>query len=1059
MDITKSENKITASKLFNGETVNYALGFFAASFIFIIIKQFCKIAFGISAQVSVAISFAVAAVILFFYEKKYVFNHNSHSKAKYQLILTLIRCGVDIGFFKLCQFIFGSVLHTKAALYYSICAVLLLFFNYYFDRLLVFDCRSNPLNNYRGRVFKLYYNNRYVLFSMLLALLCICFVYIVYTVFPFGENTVLRMDLYHQYGPMYCELYDRVVNHQSFLYSWVSGGGTSFLGNYFNYLASPFSFIILLFERKEMPFAITTMVLVKALLSAATFTYYLKASQKSHTFASASFGVLYAFSGYFLAYYWNIMWLDGMFLFPLIMLGIEKIIKDKKPVLYISTLTLLLYSSYYIGFMVCIFAIIYFLAYYAMTANPAPAASAAPLPAAPQDTNEKKKKITFSIKPITNFISGNRFLRTGAVFAYSSVLCGLLCAVSLIPVYMILQNSSATSDTMPSAMESYFDIINLITSHLAGLTTTIRSSGDDVLPNIYCGILPVLLLPLYIMNKDIRIKEKVVNVLLIIFFVFSFDNNIANYIWHANHFPNDLPYRFSFMYSFIILVIAYKALRHIKALQHRDIAVSGFLWVFLALFYQKFPTEKINEYTIYVTLGAVMIWTAVLFLIKKGHLSKLILGVTVAAIVFCEVITADTASYVMMREMSEYMAKYDTYQETINHVEKTDKSFYRQELCELDTRMDPCLYGYNGISVFSSMAYEKYSGLQYSLGMFGNRINSYSYNTQTPVYNMMYSMKYLTKTDDQISPSDDFYSSFYAAKDGKTEVFRNEYFLPIAFETPNDLKDWDTAEGDPFDVQEDFIDKAAGVSGAFIPCEYISSNTMGCTCEDITENGMYSFSKDGDNDSGIINVTIEAATDSNLYVYISSSEIDNVNYFWNDEEDTTDQYIDEPYIMDLGKHKKGDEIRIELSLAGMETDSSSVEIYAYSINKDVFTSAYDMLKAGALDITSYSDTCIEGTVNAGYDGYLYTSIPYDEGWSVYIDGEKVKTFELGECMLATTVKHGKHTVKYKYMPKGFNYGLIITSATWLCIIVYGVYRVLVEKGKKRREQNNNTVDF
>ena len=1039
MDLTKSDNKIFANKVLNGETINYGICFFAVSFIFVILKQFCKITFGLNATIAVTVSFVIAAVFLFLLEKKFVFNRKVNTSFKFQALLNVIRIAVDVGFYKLCDFIFGDILHSTDAMVCFVSAIIIAVFNYYFDRLIVFDCRSDKANNYRGRAYKLFFDNRFVIVSVILALLCLCFTYIVLHSFPFGKITVMRMDLYHQYGPLYCELFDRVTQHKGFIYSWTSGGGTSFLGNYFNYLSSPLSFIILLFDRDEMPYAITTMVLIKGVLSAGTFTYYLKASQKSHCYASAAFGVFYAFSAYFLAYYWNIMWIDGMILFPLIILGIEKIIDNQKPLLYVATLTLLLYSTYYIGFMTCIFAAVYFIAYFVITADP----TGTPMPAHTVPKNKEGKKVVFSLEPLKR----NRFITRGFTFAGASLFAGMLCAVSLIPVYFILQSSSATSDQWPSSTETYFDLINLITSHLAGLTTTIRSSGDDVLPNIYCGILPALLLPLYIMNSKIRIKEKIVYVLMIIFFVFSFNNNYANFIWHALHFPNDLPYRFSFMYSFIIVVIAYKTLKHIKALQYRDIALVGMFWVILTLFYQKFPTEKFTGFTIYVTLGLIMVWTAVLLVIRKGNLSKIILGITIVAITFCEVIIADTASYSMTHENSEYMENYAAYHDTVEQVENNDKDFFRQELCYLDTRMDPCLYGYNGISVFSSMAYEKYSGLQYSLGMFGNRINSYTYNTQTPVYNMMYNIKYLTHKSTGVVPSDDFYSQYYSGKDGQTDVYKNKYYMPIAFVTSNEIGKWNCEEGNPFDVQEDFIDRAAGVSNVFVPCKYVKTETYNCDCEDITENGVFSFSKSGDSDSGTIDVTLKAATDSNLYIYISSSGIDNVNYFWNNDEDTIDQYIDEPYIMDLGKHKTGDEVRVELSLAGMESDSSIVDIYAYSIDKDVFESAYDVLKNGRMTVNEYSDTYIKGTVNCGFNGYLYTSIPYDEGWSVYIDGERVKTFEIGDSMLATTVKPGKHTVEYKFTPKGLKYGIVITTAAWLCILVWGVYRVLSRKSQ------------
>jgi uncharacterized membrane protein YfhO len=562
-------------------------------------------------------------------------------------------------------------------------------------------------------------------------------------------------------------------------------------------------------------------------------------------------------------------------------------------------------------------------------------------------------------------------------------------------------------------------------------------------------MLSVILLPLFIANKDIKLREKSIYVLILIFFAFSFDNNVANYIWHAFHFPNDLPYRFSFIYCFIVLVIAFKEFMHIKSTSYKDIAMVGMLWLLVIMLYQKFPTNKISSFSIYASIAFVILWTGVLLFIKKGYASKFVLGVTVIAITFCEIIVTHPNSYVFTQDQENYVADYDSYEEAIDYTYNNDKSFYRTELCYLNTRMDPCLYGYNGMSTFSSMAYENYSGSQYSLGMFGNRINSYTYNTQTPVYNMMFAVKYLMQTDTSIEPSTDYYSEFYQTEDEKTTVFENNYSLPIAFVTSSDIKEWDNEEGNPFNVQEDLIDKACGVSNVFLPVEYTSTFGDEVDCEEVSENGYYSFNKiDESSSTGTIDVTIKTVNDSNLYVYITSPEIENVNYYWNDEEDSKYQNISEPYIMDLGKHKEGEEINITLDCSNIDASNSSFEIYAYNIDKEVFESAYEMLELGAMKISSYSDTKIEGTIDAGYDGVLYTSIPYDEGWSVYIDGEKVNTYSIGDCQLVTDITQGEHTVTLKYSPKGLKYGLLITALGWLSVIALFIF-------KKRKPKSDN----
>ncbi|MFR5876474.1 MAG: YfhO family protein [Eubacterium sp.] len=1036
MDITLNNKKLFTNKFLNGETVNYAGFYGIVTILFLALKQLMKTQIGISAPVSMGIAFVISAAVLFLFEKRFVFNHKSNSKTVKQVILYVFRCIIDFGFYQICKFIFGDILSLGAAFVCLVSWLIFLFFNYYFDRLLVFDCLSNPLNNRNGKIYKMFFYNRFVFLSSVIAIVCIAFIFAVFKLFPFGDTTVMRMDLYHQYGPLFVEFFDRIAEHKSFIYSWESGGGSSFLGNYFNYLSSPVSFLIFLFDRKDISYAITTLVIAKAALSAGTFTYFIKKSLGRHSYVSAVFGVFYAFCGYFLAYYWNIMWLDGMILLPLITLGIENIINKGKPILYVSALTLLFFSSYYMAYMVCIFSILYFILYFFIN-------NGFDAKADPNLVITKR----YSIKKVTN----NKFINRGLNFALSSVLAAALCACTLIPVYFILQACSATSDSFPSTFESYFDLLNLISSHLDGLETTIRSSGDDVLPNISCGMLAVILVPLYIANKDIRLKEKALYVLLLLFFAFSFDNNCMNFIWHAFHFPNDLPYRFSFMYCFIILIIAFKELMHFKATSYKDIAMVGMLWLLIIVLYEKFPTNKIDSFTIYVSIAFVIIWTGVLLFIKKGHAGKFILGITIVAITFCEVIVAQPSSYVFTQEQKDYVADYDSYTDAINYTYENDNDFYRTELCYLNTRMDPCLYGYNGMSTFSSMAYEEYSQNQYSLGMFGNRINSYTYNTQTPVYNMMFAVKYLMQNDASLEPSIDFYTQVYKTEDEKTAVFKNDYYLPIAFTASSDISEWDNEEGNPFEVQEDFIDRAAGVSNVFIPAEFVSTDGDGVDCEEVTDNGMYSFSKfDENSDFGTVDITIKTVNDSNLYVYITSPEIENVNYYWNNEEEDKYQGISEPYIMDLGKHNKGDEIKISLDCGSIDTDSSYFEIYAYNIDKNIFESAFDMLSLGALNITSYSDTKIEGTINAGYEGILYTSIPYDEGWNVYIDGNKVNAYAIGDSQLAADISEGEHKVLLKYSPKGIKYGLLITIAAWICVIAI----LIVQKRKSGR---NNTL--
>ena len=1033
MDITKSSSQIKSYKYLNGETVNYAVCFTAVSFIFLVIKQLLKVAASLSAGISVGISAVICAVVLFFLEKKYVFNHVQRGKLTKQSLIYVFRCAVDFGFYKIASFVFVNILKSPSALVFFLIYFIYLFFNYYFDRLLVFDCIKDAKNNYRGRCYKTFWNNRFVVLSVILTGAFLALPYLIFSVFPFGDVTIMRMDLYHQYGPLFVELYDRVVNHESMLYSWISGGGSSFLGNYFNYLSSPLTFIIFLFDRKEMTYAITTIVTVKGILSALTFSLYLKYSLKRHSIATSAFGVFYALSAYFLAYYWNVMWLDGMVLFPIVMLGIEKIINECKPLCYIASLTVLFFASYYMAYMTCIFSVVYFCAYFILR----------------HDLGEKIKPTLktdkkYSLEALTN----NRLIKSGLIFTGASLLSALLCAVSLVPVYMILQNSAATSDSFPKSFELYHDILSLVSTHFSALETTIRSSGDDVLPNVYCGLLTLILLPLFITNKKISVREKTVYIAIVLFFFVSFNLNIANFIWHAFHYPNDLPYRFSFMYSFILLVIAFRTLMNFKHIEYRDIAISGMFWVFVIIILQKYMTNKMDTKTIYFNIILIAMWTALLLIICNKKLSKNVISLGLIFVLLCEMSLSIACAIPFSQKQTEYVKNYDTYREAISKTYDYDDSFYRLELSELNTRMDACLYGYRGMSTFSSMAYEDYSGQQYSLGMFGNRINSYTYYTQTPVYNMFYSLKYIMKTEESLAPSADFYEKRFVTSDKKCEVYENKYFLPVAFTVDSALNEYEIEEGNPFEQQSALIENTCKIKDIYIPVKYTDFNATDVDCEEVDGNGTYYFTKEDSESNGSIDITVQAVNDSNLYIYLTSPEAKNVNYYWGDEK-THYQNIETPYILDLGKHKKGEEIKISIDCAELESDSSYFDIYAYNIDYDKLVSAHEFLDAGKINVESFSDTGIKGTVNAGYNGYLYTSIPYDKGWSVYIDGVKQKTVMLNGTQLACEITKGEHKVEFKFMPQGLLYGAAGTAAGWTGIILYALYKSIKKKKKKQ----------
>lgn len=1035
-----SANIPKTNKFINGETVSYTLMATVSLFILFSIKQILKVFIGIGVTPSCIIAFLIASIVSFIIERKYVFGKKILSSNIKQIIFFVIRIAVNFGFYKLAEFGFFNMLDMPISFAWFIAIVTSFLFNYVYDRTLIFDCGYDAVSVKQSKTYKIFYKNRYVFLTTVLATACIAVIYVIFSVFPFGSITVMRMDLYHQYGPLFAELYDRIVEHKSLLYSWITGGGSSFLGNYLNYLSSPLSFLIFLFDKEDISYAITFIVAFKCILSATSFSYYLKKSFNKDNYFLSAFGILYAFSAYFLAYYWNVMWLDAMIMLPLIALGIEKIFKTGDIKLYTVSLIILFFANYYMGYMCCIFAVLYFFVCFINTYS---------------NDGKLNENAVYEKKYSTKALMNNVFINRGVKFAFASIIAALICAITLVPVFMILKNSSATSGTFPQTFKSYFDLLDLITSHFALLETTIRSSGDNVLPNIYTGILTFILLPLFLVNNKIKLKEKATYVVLIIFFVFCFNNNCAEYIWHAFHFPNDLPYRYSYMYSFIIAVMGYKTILNFKGIKVKDIAYTGLAIISFVIICQKFLTNKMTNSTIYATIIFVALWCGFLFLLKNKNAQKKTVSFVLVTFILCETIISSIVGLPLNQDNKNYKENYKTYTDAINYIDNKDSGFYRTELCYLNTRMDPAYYGYNGISVFSSMAYESYSQLQSSLGMQSNKVNSYTYNTQTPVYNMMFNIKYLIQTDVSLAPSSNLYKKIYTTSDKKSNVYESKYNLPIAYCVNSKIDDWVTDEGNPFEIQSDFVKLATGYSNLFKPVEYNSTDFDAVSGDDVTENGTYWLEKsDSSSNYGTETVSLSPTIDGNLYLYVKSSDLKTITVNSEKVSDIT-QSMEDAYILDLGYHNKGDEVLVSLDASKMESESTSFDFYCYTADDTVVKNMYNSLTGNSLNVESYSDTTIKGTVKAKENCYLYSSIPYDDGWSVYVDGKKAETFEIGGTLLAIELTPGQHKIEYKYFPVGFLYGIIISAVTVFGLCVFYIYNkssLKLNKSKRRKDK-------
>ena len=817
--------------------------------------------------------------------------------------------------------------------------------------------------------------------TFVLASFVINYVYYSNGVTPYGDKSLLCVDFYHQYGPMMYEFWHRIRSGSGLVYSFYQGLGLPFFRNFLNYLSSPFNLFLFLFNKDGILKGLSLIIGIKPVIAACTMTYYLKSKFKQDNYIFTTLGILYGFCAYYRSYYWNLMWLDGMIWLPIIVLGIENIVNQKIWRLYTISLAIMIFSNYFIGYMICLFSVAYYLLYYI------------------SKREFKKKKLK------ENF---NDFVRTTFMFGGSSLLAGMLVSILMIPMASSMLSISATGDSIPTTQYYSFELVDFLKAHLSVVDNVTFKSDPVNSPNVSTGIISIFLFFSFMFNTKIPKKKKYCYVILYLFCLSMFFIPQFDFIMHAFHVPNDLPYRYSFIYSFVFLLLGsyafvYAEKEHYLKIFFEFLLTVGFVLVSM--------TEEWANITTNMELVNIILLCLFFLFFSLGRFYKAYSAIFLASLSMVAVIDAvESTNYAWnITQIEEnFVQTTIEFDEVITYLNKIDKSlFYRVEAYNSHTLNDASKSYYNGITTFSSMAYESLAKLQNYLGLDGNNINSYEYSPQTPVYDLMFDIKYIIGTNND--------NTRYKVMDSDTTrlVTKNLYTTGLAFGIDKGLLNWSYTTDDPIKVQNDFVYKSTGIKDVFEKAKEVSKEE---TVEETIKVYSYNYENNNDNfyfawNSSAISFVIVGDT-----LYAKDDNYQNLNHLtytsvntYNSKQiisaTTTDEYLN-----------------VIVGYNYLIPDG----LYIYSFNGDKFNKFYQDVSNNSLVITNFKEDHIKGQINVDKNQIIYTSIPYDEGWKVYIDGKKTDTFSIGNALLGFNAKEGLHTVELKYDIKYFNIGADIT---------------------------------
>lgn len=810
-------------------------------------------------------------------------------------------------------------------------------------------------------------------------------------IYPFGERSFLSTDMYHQYMPFFSEFMRAIQSGEGVSYTWNVGIGTNFLALYVYYLASPFHWLGLLSPEAHYMEFLTYLVVMKIGLCGLTSFIYLNNrgkrlqnnSDESFSgvvraeWAALFFSLFYALSGFLAAYNWNIMWLDCVILLPLIVMGLERLVREGRPGLYCITLGLSIFTNYYISIMICIFLVLYFIYLYLSEGHPMPAGK-----------NDRGTGIVAHVKPIGQF-------------ALYSLLAGGMAAVLLIPEVCAIVVTDFGKSEFPAEAESYFSVLDMLARHCVTVSV---EKGLDHWPNIYCGAAVFLMVPLYAMSERIPARKRFGMLALAGLMLLSFSTNTLNFIWHGFNYPDSLPARQSFIYILLVLTMCYDACIHLdkSSPERKERVVRVYLGTVVAmLFVEKFAEhEDILPGVEWLTLLFITIYAVALYMGYIHHSAKwrksLAFAVLAAILVETGVNTCHTSIANVSR--SAYLQYQEDYKLLYEWTREQEDGFYRLEKFTRKTKNDGTLAGYPTASVFSSTLNSAVKDMYQRLGMRYSKVY-YSYDGATAFSSALLNVEYL------FAETQEYENSLYTicnSSDGLT-LYQVENTLPFGYVAPTGYDLPQGYEDSGLRLQNQMIHDL-GIDGQlFVKC---------------------------DRDASGDDVSFSVPEDGVYYGIVTASGTSKIKKVGGGKGEIQYSDLKKGCIIYLGSLDKGS--LVSLVNNDEEDTSKNIAVDVYRMDEQVLQEALSILSENHLEQVVYDSTSISGQLLLDKAGRLILSVPYEKGWTVTLNGEEVEPVRFGGSLMAFDLEAGEYELQMQYVPYGSGVGIAVSVVSVIC---------------------------
>ena len=873
-------------------------------------------------------------------------------------------------------------------------------------------------------------NKLYWLIPAVVTIVFMLIVMAIAGVTPFGDYSFVEYDCLQQYMPFFAELHEKMQNLGSegiktFFYSFNGGLGYNFLAAFFYYLASPLNLIIAFVSKESLLSVISLLIAIKTALSAGamgiyiTHSRYLSMSLKekldneqgaSRACLVTAFSLGYALSSFMLGYGYNIMWLDVFVLFPLIILGLERLISDNKPMMYIITLFLAMSINYYVAFMVCIFLVLWVMVNQGV------------------------------ISPKTDEKKGRAFLKVFGRFVGSSVLAAGLAAVPLIVSALALVNTEGASMEL-SGEFLYGNAFSFIVSQFM-LIKPIKASAVRGGTNLYSGIAILLLAVLIIVSrKSKKDKLRIIAIPLIMFFAMSFGP--FNFIWHGFHEQFGIPNRFAFMFIFTLLVYGYEIIHFVAEIGVKRIIAAAVVAIVLPLVLS--VVEHYNglfgtPVVVAANMILILIYAVIFICISKKNNKNMMIKA------FSLLMTVELLVNAFFAIILNDLEKAGYYMDFVNDrtvplqvIEKNDN--YRVGIYDNIINNEDTYQGIHGVSLFCSTQRGEVVDAMHRCGLSGSN-NSYYYVGASSIMDDILGVKYIH----MMAP-------YYTGREGYELIdcpwgtaYENKNALSLGYAVNKDIMSF-TTEGNfnPMLIQNNLLYAMTGEGGYIQPVN-VGLDTYAINAQTSVAEGnvpYICYTSDGVSPVEII-VSMTIPEQGEYMFDVISTLVYEGDIIINNENVESGSIANRVISLSLNA---GDNVILHCIMAANGSTENAFPIIMTRYNSEIEEAAINNLSAHQLSVNEIKANKVSGTVDIPDGQMLFTSIPYDEGWKAYVDGNEVETLKIINAFVGVDVGAGNHSVEFVYTPNGLIAGIIVALISWCVFIIMLV--MLKKKTQKK----------